>query len=579
MKRIFFVNCLAGCLLLSLTSTASGQYLSQISSFSTVVNNDVAIDSAGNAYVTGAISGSTDFHPSGTTATENFSLSSIGLKDIFIAKYSDTGEPLWGFSIGGIAGGPGLDDEGVAIAVSPAGNVFVTGYFQGTADFDPGDGVAEVTSNGFRDVFMASYTADGNFRWARGFGGTADDRGHDVGLHENNAVFFTGFFRETGTLSSGQDALTSAGEEDGFLISMDQDAGLNWLFNYGDFSVDKGNRVAADGAGNVYLLGVFSRDASFDPAGSADPLSSLSGSQDGVLASYTPAGDFRWAIPIGGALLDGTTGLAVDAEGHAYLTGFFLGSVDFAPRNGPVERTSIGRDIYIARYTSTGTLDWVHPLGSGFAEGSNIDVNDNGDVLFSGFFTGEIFPNPLSTLRLTSNGEQDILLASYNADGTFQWATNVGGPLAEIPSGVAVSPNGDAYLAGYFEDEVDFDAGLDTLLIASAGSFDGFVAQFTPSGSISVANEPIPTLAGAELHAYPNPAANRVNLKVTSARTGAGHVEIVDVLGRVVVRRGYTGWAGVSQTLDLPVAQLPAGVYMVRLDNQPSRVLSLTIAR
>ncbi|MEM8488228.1 MAG: T9SS type A sorting domain-containing protein [Bacteroidota bacterium] len=575
MKRII----LASCLLLSLTTQATAQYLSQIESFSTVVSNDVAIDAAGNAYVTGSISGSTEFLSSGST-TAAFTLQSIGLKDVFVAKYDPAGDPVWGFSIGGIAAGPGIDDEGLAIEVSSAGHVFVTGYFQGTADFDPGNGVAEITSNGFRDAFMASYTADGELRWARGFGGTADDRGQDVGVHSTSAVVFTGFFRETGTLSSDPtDAVTSAGEEDGYVISMDPEANLNWLFHYGDFSVDKGNRIATDDAGNVYLLGVFSRNANLDPSGSADALSSLNGSQDGVLASYTPAGVFRWAIPIGGAQLDGTTGLAVDAAGNAFLTGFFIGTVDFAPLNGPQEVTSTGRDQYIARYTPTGTLAWVFPLGTGFAQGSDIGLNSNGDLIVSGFFAGEIFPNPQSTLRLTSNGEQDLLLASYDSNGSFRWANALGGPLTEVPTGVALNEAGNAYLTGYFQDEVDFDVGADTLLLASAGSFDGFVARFAPNGSISVANENEPPLATTQFTVYPNPAVNRVILNLTPGNTGADKIEIVDLLGRIVYTRAYSRWAGISQQLDIPVSNLPAGVYIIRMQNEPGTTLPLTIVR
>lgn len=577
MKRLF----LASCLLLSLTTLANAQYLSQIESFSTVVSNDVAIDAAGNAYVTGSISGSTEFLSPGST-TAAFTLQSLGLKDIFVAKYDENGAPVWGFSIGGIAAGPGLDDEGLAIAVSPAGNVFVTGYFQGTADFDPGAGVAEVTSNGFRDVFMASYTTDGELRWAQGFGGTADDRGQDVGIHNTTSVFFTGFFRETASLSSdpnGTNALTSTGDEDGYLISMDPDAGLNWIYRYGNVSVDKGNRVAADEAGNVYMLGVFSREANFDPTGTADALASLNGSQDGVLASYTPTGAFRWAIPIGGAQLDGATGLAVDATGNTYLTGFFIGTVDFAPLNGPQEITSTGRDQYIASYTPEGSLSWVHPLGTGFSQGSDIAINSNGDLVVSGFFAGEVFPNPLSTLRLVSNGEQDLLLASYDNNGIFRWASAIGGPFTEVPTGVAINQAGDTFLTGYFQDEVDFDPGAETLLLSSAGSFDGFVARFAPNGSISVSSEAEQPVASAALGLYPNPAANRVTLRITPGHTGPDTIEIVDLLGRVVYRRGYTKWAGTPQQIEVALTHLPTGMYIVKLPGEAVKTQQLTIVR
>ena len=562
-------------------NTSHAQYLAQISSTATVVSNDVAHDASGNAYSTGGFIGEADFRD---TVGSFFSISSLGLKDIFIAKYDVQGRPAWGFSIGGIAGGPGIDDEGTAIAVSPAGHIFVTGYFQGTADFDPGAGTAELTSQGFRDVFLASYTSDGEFRWAQSFGGSADDRGQDVTISGNEAVYFTGLFRETAQLSSdsnGSNTATSGGEEDGYLLAMDQNAGFNWLFSYGGVSIDKGNQVGTDEAGNVYLLGVFSRNAEFDPGSGSTMFSSLAGSQDGVLATYTPSGDLRWAIPIGGGQLDGTNGLAVDPAGNTFITGHFLGIVDFNPTGSPQEIVSTGRDLYIASYNPTGGLSWIHPMGSGFAEGIDIARNNAGNILVTGFFNDNIFPNPASTEQLTSNGEQDILLASYQPDGTFRWAQAIGGTFSEVPSGVSLSDSDDTFLTGHFEDGVDFNTGSGTLLAFSAGSFDGFLVRYGPNGVFSVANEDHPFLNPDDfkLETFPNPVVNRLEVHLTSGQDGQVHLELLDILGRQIRTEKASVVNGSKTTLNMDVSDLPAGLYFIRAVAQSTRFVSITVLR
>ncbi len=566
-------------LLPGLSTSLHAQFFSQIKGFSTIVSNGIAVDDAGNVYITGGFIGSATLGDS----TQSITLSSIGLKDVFVAKYNPQGRVVWGFSIGGIAGGPGVDDEGLAIAISSAGNVYVAGYFQGTADFDPGTGTAEKTSNGFRDAFLASFNSDGTFRWVKSFGGTADDRAHDVGTKDDEAVYLTGLFRETATLSSdatGANAVNSVGEEDGFLISLAPNASLNWIVSFGDTSVDKGNRVDTDSAGNVYLYGIFSRDVDFDPSPESDVLSSLNGSQDGVLASYLPDGTLNWAIPIGGAQLDGASGLAVSPDGNAFVTGDFIGAVNFNPTDEALEITSAGRDQYIAAYSSQGLLDWVNPLGTGFALGSDVAVNDEGIVHVTGFFSGDIFPDLQSTLRLASNGEQDMMLASYFINGDFRWAHAIGGALSEVPTGVAINGAGDAYLTGFFEDEVDFNPGTDTLLASSTGEYDGFVAQFRADGSLAVnVEEPPISFGGFQLDLFPNPTTNRITLSFTPNRTGIGTLEIMDVLGRLVKSVETRFVRDIKATMHIDVSGISAGTYFVRMKNEGASHSSFTILR
>ncbi len=105
----------------------------------------VASDAAGNVCVTGSFSGTAAFG-SGPAA---FTLTSAGGTDVFVAKYTAAGALLWARDLGGSG-----DDAGAGVTVDGAGNVYTTGSFSGTADFDPGAAAVNLTSAGAEDVFV-----------------------------------------------------------------------------------------------------------------------------------------------------------------------------------------------------------------------------------------------------------------------------------------------------------------------------------------------------------------------------------------------------------------------------------------
>ena len=540
---------------------AAAQHLQTISGTSTILSHDVAVDEAGNAYITGGFVGNALF--------EDLLLTSIGLKDIFVAKYDANGRFLWHFSIGGTLGGPGLDDEGLAISVSDEGHIYVAGYFQGEADFDPGFETVTLTSAGFRDAFIASYTTNGELRWAKRFGGPADDLAFGVNADDDFAVYFTGLFRDEAMLEpNGEATFASHGEEDGFVVSLNHDGAHNWTIPFGGSSVDAGRDVGVDDSGNLYLLGHFSGRVEFALNSTAGVLTSLNSSQDAVLASYTSDGSFRWAFPLGGPQADDGLGLAVDPAGNSYITGHFVGRMDFDPDDfNDFYLTSVGaRDLYVARYTSTGLFSWAKQAGSGFAQGEDVDVSNSGRLAVTGFFSGTIFPDPGSTFSLTSQDEQDIVLASYQSDGTFLWAGGIGGSFTEHGSGAAFNPKGQVFLTGYFETETDFDPGPTEQFRTSSGELDGFVALYNSDGALAVSiDEPV-SLSTPFLEIYPNPVQGRAHIAMELYDTDILQLEMVDVLGRKIhVIDRINGLIGRKATVSLDLADVPAGVYFVRV--------------
>jgi hypothetical protein len=159
-------------LLLTL-SAAQAQTPDLLFNWANALNNDqpqggyvtgysIKVDVSGNTYVAGSYTGTADFDPGAGTAN----LISVSNYDIFIAKYDASGNYVYAKSMGGIAA-----DEASSLAIDASGNVYITGYFQGTADFDPGAGTANLTSVRGPIFSSPSTSASGNYVYAKAMGG------------------------------------------------------------------------------------------------------------------------------------------------------------------------------------------------------------------------------------------------------------------------------------------------------------------------------------------------------------------------------------------------------------------------
>ena len=98
----------------------------------------------------------------------------------------------WAKQLGGVG-----SENSYAIAVDANGNVYTTGYFWLTTDFDPGIGTYNLTSAGLYDIFVSKLDASGNFIWAKQIGGTSNDVGFSITVDANGNIYTTGYFRDT----------------------------------------------------------------------------------------------------------------------------------------------------------------------------------------------------------------------------------------------------------------------------------------------------------------------------------------------------------------------------------------------
>jgi hypothetical protein len=184
-------------------------------------------------------------------------LSSAGVSDIFISSHlSGGGDHRWSKR----AGGPSADG-GNAIAVDGGGNVYVTGDFQQTADFGGGD----LVSGGKVDVFVASYSKTGAHRWSKRLGGASHDTGYAIAVDGGGNCYVTGDFQDTVDFGGG--ALTAQGGTDIFVASFTPDGAYRWSRRFGGSSSDSGVSVAVDSGGSVYVIGMFKETVDFGGGG------------------------------------------------------------------------------------------------------------------------------------------------------------------------------------------------------------------------------------------------------------------------------------------------------------------------
>jgi hypothetical protein len=440
----------------------------------------VAVDGSGNIYTAGAFQVTADFDPG--AGTTNFT--SAGANDVFVSKLDSSGNLVWAKTFGGTA-----NDIGFSVAVDGSGNVYTTGYFFGTVDFDPGAGTTNLTSAGSDDVFVSKLDSSGNLVWAKTFGGTSADNVQSMAVDGSGNVYTTGVFNNTADFDPGAGTtnLTSAGSGDVFVSKLDSSGNLVWAKTFGGTSNDYGRSVAVDGSGNIYTTGNFYGTVDFDPGAGTTNLGG-GGASDVFVSKLDSSGNLVWAKTFGGTSSDIGYSVAVDGSGNVHTTGYFEGTADFDPGAGTTNRTSAGnQDVFVSELDSSGNLVWAKTFGGATGDiGYSVAVDGSGSVHTTGYFYGTVDFDPgAGTTNRTSAGSHDVFVSKLDSSGNLVWAKTFGGATGDIGYSVAVDGSGSVHTTGYFSGTVDFDPDAGTTNLSTSGFAQVFVSKLDSSGSAS----------------------------------------------------------------------------------------------
>jgi hypothetical protein len=387
----------------------------------------LAVDEDGNSYITGNFYGTTDFDPDDPGGPNRITSVGGGSWDAWLVSFDTTGDFRWVRTWGGT-----YSDSGQGAAIDEDGGIYVTGFYSLAVDFNPAGGDVHTAVGDF-DHFVCKYDTDGDYYWARTWGGPTEDRAWAV-ASGGGYVYSTGFFTGTNVNFNPQGTLllSSNGGEDVCVSAFDTSGNFQWAYNWGDASAgimtNEGMGIAADSSGNCYVTGYFrGTNVNFDPNGS--DLHSSHGANDPFVNVFDSDGNQLWAETFGGPSNDAAEAIAVDGDGSVCITGWFYGTADFDPDGGGQKTSNGFYDCFLNKLDSTGDFQWVRSWGGGASyvdRGFGVACDSEDNVFGTGFFTGSNVnfapadpPCYEAAYNLSDTGNADAYLVKFFTDGCW----------------------------------------------------------------------------------------------------------------------------------------------------------------
>jgi hypothetical protein len=525
----------------SFVNAQNFDWAAQFSGNNYAQNLAVTTDNDGNVFTTGYFSGIVDFDPG--VGTSN--LSAAG-GDIFVSKLDASGALVWVKQIGSIG-----DEIGWAIATDNSSNVYVTGSFLGTVDFDPGAGTASVASVNANDVFVLKLAGNGDFDWVKTFGSMDNEEGNCIKVDASENVYISGIFNNGPIdMDPGAGTFNLSGFYDTFILKLDVNGDFVWAKKFTNpIDIVHIYGFEFDDSGNIYTTGRFNDITNFDTGAGTTELTPV-GAADIFVCKLDASGDLVWVKQISGSDYEEAYGIDLDATNNIYITGYFGGTVDFDPGAATENLTSEGDDdIFVCKLNPAGEFVWAEKFGSGNADrAEDLVINSIGNIYIGGAFGGVVDFDPTAgTNILTAGGLYDGFCLKLNSDGTVLSAMQIGGSETDWIQSLAIDPTNNVFMTGWFGGTADLDPTATTANFTTVGSMDGFVVKLAmDDAGISDNNQSYLTL-------YPNPATTQITVQ-TGENIEA--ILIYNLLGELVHS---------STTKTISIENLENGVYVVAI--------------
>jgi len=457
--------------------------------------NSIAVDSAGNVYVTGKTR-SLDF----PTTAGGVDTSQNADRDAFVTKLSAGGTLIYSTFIGGNA-----FDEGNDISVDASGNAYLIGM-TASPDF-PTKG--NTPFGGVSDVFVTKLNANGSaLLHSRLIGGNSVDIGQSLTIDESGNVYLTG---GTGSanfpVQQGAFDVAHNGSTDVFVMKVNLTTGVLFYSTFiGGSVAERANGIAVDRDGNAYLTG-FTSSANYPTESASD--STFNSLNDVFVTKLNARGSaLIYSTFIGGTSSEAGAGIAIDLAGNSYVTGV-TASPGYPTTIGSFNRTFEGDAVvFVTKLDASGSLTYSTFIG-GTSTGNDvagIAVDASGSAHVVGDTGNPNYPTTLGAFDTTHNGSKDVFVTKLNARGSaLIYSTFIGGGNAEQAKAIAMDSPGNIYLTGTTSDftpgVANYPTTSDTIQPAFNSGQEVFVTKlgdFAISGRVvDEVGAPLPNVAVA----------------------------------------------------------------------------------
>lgn len=277
-------------------------------------------------------------------------------------------------------------DVGNGIAKNSLGDLLVVGQTRKSDDTD--------------ELSLSKYSSLGTIQWQRVLGGANNDVGVGVGVDSSDNIYVGGYTDSQG-----------AGSADFLIAKYDTDGTIQWQRRVGGAADEYGGHLVVSGSGDVYVAGY---------TGSQGTAGDL------LLVKYNTSGTLQWQRRLGGSGFDLARGIALADSGNVYVVG----------RTG--SQGAGGNDLLLAKYNSSGTIQWQRVLGgAGNDDGWGVAVDSSENI----YVSGSSDPSNI--------GETRALFAKYNSSGTIQWQRALlNSATSQEGTSAAVDSSGNVYVTG-----------------------------------------------------------------------------------------------------------------------------------
>ena len=524
--------------------------------------NSIVLDLQGNVYITGRfqkfVGTQVDFDP----GIGVYNIAAIGQYDAFVVKLDANGQFLWAKNFGG----SGAAVTGNGITVDSNGNVYTTGTFSYSIDFDPSSSTDFILTainqfgNAATDMFISKLDSNGNFVWAKRIGSQFFETGVAITNDSNNNLYISGKFAGTVNFntSGGTSELTGVSSSSGFILKVNSSGNFSWVKSISGAGVEVVTAISVDILGNVFATGNFGSATDLDTGA---PVYNIAGNGIFVL-KLDNSGNFIFAKGFVGNSNLNCTAIKVDASSNIYTTGSFSQTADFDPSPTIYNLTTLtSQDVFLSKLDNLGNFVWAKKIHSTTADVSRTLALDNlGNVYIAPNFSSNIFkidngPQIVASTDYSNN----MSILKFDTTGILLAKNFIAGPDGIQTMGIAVDSNYSVYTCGMYTYPTDFDPDGLVFNLTSNGQTDFFISKIKLINETLSVNQ---TNTIKSILLFPNPTSSQINLTFENNLENT-NVKITSLIGQTVIEK--QNLSGNNLTFD--VSNLANGIYVVTINN------------
>jgi sugar lactone lactonase YvrE len=395
----------------------------------------------------------------------------------------------------------------VPVTSFPGGQVGtgVDSYIRGT---DVVNSPGTVSKISYQNSELIS--VNGKVQWSARIASTVFDQSAGIAIDSSGSFYVAGSYYSNPLTLYNKDGsafgttLDNSGFYDVFIAKYDTNGNVQWCARITGTENDQSAGIAVDASGSVYVTGYYASNplTLYNKDGSAFATTlANSGFNDAFIAKYSTDGNVQWCARITGTGYDQSNGIAVDASGSVYVTGYYYSNpLTLYNKDGSAFGTTLTNsgsyDAFIAKYSTDGNVQWCARIsGTGNEASNGIAVDASGSVYVTGTYTsnpcrlynkdGSEFTNSLPLIA-----SYDIFIAKYSTDGNVQWCTRIAGSTGfyNISYSIAVDGSGSIYITGYYSANpltlYNKDGSAFGTTLANSGPYNILIAKYSTDGNV-----------------------------------------------------------------------------------------------